>query len=97
MCHWNVKSYNNIQYEEIRTVLTNERTQLGILIITESWLDNTVIDSEINIPGYNIERKDREENNGGGVLMYISNEITYSRASTYESKQLELLCVKITP
>ena len=86
VCHWNVRSYNNTKYEEIRTVLTDERTQLDILIITESWLDNTVTDSEINIPGYNIERKDREEKNGGGVLMYISNEITYSRASTYESR-----------
>ena len=70
---------------------------MDVLVITESWLNDTISNSEIDIPGYKIERKDRTGKTGGGVLMYISNDIDFNRASNYESKELELLCVKIVP
>lgn len=89
VCHWNIyiRSFRTTKYEEIGTLLEND----------ESWLDDTAVDSEIYIPGYKIERKDRNGKVAGGVLMYISSHITYCRASPYESSDLELLCVKIAP
>ena len=41
-----------------------------IVCITETWLDNSISDNELTIPGYCIIRLDRNRH-GGGVLMYI--------------------------
>ena len=73
MAHLNVRSlYNKV--DEIAYLLC--KSQLDLLCITESWLDNSITDSEIHIPGYAIERRDRNRN-GGGVLMYIKDTLKY--------------------
>ena len=47
---------------------------MGVIGITESWLDASVTDSEINITDYSILRRDRKrEGGGGGVCIYIRN------------------------
>ena len=48
-----------------------------IFSVNETWLDETVNDSEIAIPGYNVLRKDRNRN-GGGVCFYIRDCINFS-------------------
>ena len=92
-----ILSFRTTKYEEISTLLENDESQLDVLIITDSWLDDTATDSEIYIPGYKIERKDKNGKVAGGVLMCISCHITYCGASPYELSDLELLCVKIAP
>ena len=37
--------------------------------IAETWLNNCHTDSEIAIHGYNLQRLDRTEGNGGGVAV----------------------------
>ena len=44
---------------------------VDILAINETRLDCTISNGEINIPGYVIERKDRNRS-GGGVALYTS-------------------------
>ena len=40
--------------------------------ITETWLDNSISDSKIDLPGYSVHRLDRRNNcMGGGVALYI--------------------------
>ena len=46
----------------------------GIIIGTETWLDNSIKDSEIFSSGYRIHRKDRKTGNGGGVLIAAKEE-----------------------
>ena len=46
------------------------KTKVAVIAISESKLDETVVNGEINIPGYNILRSDRNRY-GGGVLCYI--------------------------
>jgi len=45
--------------------------------VSETWLDDSITDSEIALPGYSIERKDRQSL-GGGVCLYINNSISYN-------------------
>ena len=52
------------------------RTKAAILAISESWLDNTVTNAELNIDGYSVLRKDRNRH-GGGVCIYINNNLNY--------------------
>ena len=43
-----------------------------IICIVETWLSNEIDSTEIDIPGYQLYRKDRNRQ-GGGILMYIAN------------------------
>jgi len=43
-----------------------------IIGITESWTTNNLLDSELNLPGYDLFRCDRPNTcKGGGVLLYV--------------------------
>ena len=50
------------------------KTKAAITGITESKLDHTVLDLEVNFPGYDILRCDRNRNKGG-VLLVIEGRI----------------------
>ena len=47
-----------------------------ILTVNETGLDKSVCDYEVEIPGYDIIRLDRNRN-GGGVAMFIRKNIPY--------------------
>lgn len=52
------------------------RTKTAIFAVSETWLDETVTDGEINIDGYNVLRQDRNRH-GGGVCIFIKNSLNY--------------------
>jgi ribosomal protein L44E len=49
-----------------------------IVCICETWLNATVLSSEL-LPGYSIFRRDRVRKIGGGVLMAVKNNIHVTR------------------
>jgi hypothetical protein len=57
--------------------LATELTQfnIGVAIITETWFNDRHIDQFVNIAGYDIHRKDRLNKKGGGVAIYVRNDI----------------------
>ena len=62
--------------EEVKIIA--HRTKAAVIGISESKLDETVLNGEILIPGYTILRSDRNRN-GGGVLCYIKDTIGFTR------------------
>ena len=42
--------------------------------ITETWWDDTY-DWSVNMEGYRLFRKDRKGRRGGGVALYVSNQL----------------------
>ena len=52
------------------TILSNK---FVVFTISESWLDATVSDLEIEIPGYNIYLVDRSNKVDDGVCAYVAN------------------------
>ncbi len=46
-----------------------------IIGITESWANNDITDAELGLEGYVTVRKDRMGRRGGGVLLYIKENI----------------------
>jgi hypothetical protein len=76
----------------IRFILTS--TTLEVLAINESKLDNSINDGEIHIPGYVSIRKDRTRH-GGGVLIYIKENLAYSNRSDLVPYRLEMICLEI--
>jgi exonuclease III len=69
--------------------------QVHILCISESHTNNTQSTSELKIPGYRLERKDRSNGPHGGVCIYIRDDISYQRRTDLETEELELLWIEI--
>ena len=65
-----------------------------IITLNETRLDSSVLNGEIEIPGYDIVRRDRNRS-GGGVAMYIRSNIPYTIRKDLFPDNLELICVEI--
>lgn len=61
--------------------------------VTETWLNNSVTDSEI-IPGYSIFRRDREDR-AGGVMIAVKGGIEVKRRPDLEKDGAELVVVDL--
>ena len=79
--------------DEIKDLLFN--MPFDILAINESKIDNSIPDTEISIPGYNLIRKDRNRA-GGGVVLYIRDHIPFSDRKDLVPDRLEMVCVEIS-
>ena len=76
-------------------------TQAAVIGVTETWLNSAVLDSEICIPGYLTERKDRSTD-GGGVCVYIRKDVAYNcmtdlNSNTVEAVWIDILLPKTKP
>ncbi len=76
--------------DSLRTYASS--TSPDIIALCETWLDDTVSDSEVFIPGYCLVRRDRNRH-GGGVLLYLHESIPIISASKHPS--IELLVVEV--
>ena len=63
-------------------------TNAAIIAVTETWLANPICDNEVCIPGYSIQRKDRNRE-GGGVCIFIRNNINFNRSSDIDKDDLD--------
>jgi exonuclease III len=50
---------------------------LDVITLNETRVDDSVLNGEVEIPGYDIVRRDRNRN-GGGVGIYIRNNIPFT-------------------
>ena len=73
--HFRYLNINSIlpKIEQLRSLLIN--WNISVLGITETKLDNTVSNEEVEIDGYNLIRSDRNRN-GGGIACYVKTSIT---------------------
>ena len=72
--HLNVNSLLS-KIEEMRQIAL--ASNAAVICISESKLDDTVLDGEVEIEGYKIIRADRNRN-GGGVACYIKSDLSYN-------------------
>jgi len=72
----------NVNFQSIKTKQGQLYNMLDsikpdIICGTETWIDNSIKDSQIFTPGYNIYRNDRNLN-GGGVLLAVRDNLISS-------------------
>ena len=77
---------------EIR-VLANH-TNAAVICVTETWFDSSVTDTEVEIPGYLIQRRDRSRS-GGSVCMYIRSDLAFNPRHDLTVEELENIWVEI--
>ena len=62
--------------DQIRSMLT--KTKFDLMCLCETFLDSNADDNEISIAGYSVESRHLNRH-GGGVLVYINDDINYNR------------------
>ena len=97
LIHLNI---NNLlsKIDELREIA--RKTRATVIGITESKLDGSVLDWEINIDGYELVRSDRNRH-GGGVACYIRSDISFNVRGDFSSEIenifLDILLPKTKP
>ena len=89
--HLNVRSLLPKIHEPRHIV---QKTSASMIGITESWLDSTISDSENNIPGYIVVRQDRNRE-GGGVCIFIKEDLAFNDRKDLYQKKLEMVWLGI--
>ena len=82
LIHLNINSILS-KIDELLAIAKESRA--SVIGITESKLDKTVLDKEINTDGYELARSDRNRH-GGGVACYIRNDISFSVRGDFSSE-----------
>ena len=91
--HLNARSVSK-HIDELRYLLLN--TNFDIFAVSESWLNKNTPKNRYHVDGYNVVRKDRHCNSGGGVCVYIKSDIKYKCVDLpYDGDQPEMLCVQL--
>lgn len=74
--------------DEIKLVFTSNK--VGIITFSETWLDSSINDSEIEIENCIVIRKDRNHN-GGGVCAYIRSDICFNVRMDLDHAHIEAI------
>ena len=82
MIHLNINSVLS-KTDELRVVA--KKSKAAVIGVTESKLDATVLDGEVNIDGYEVKRSDRNRH-GGGVACYVRNDISFNVRSDFSDE-----------
>ena len=97
LIHLNINSLLS-KIDELRAIAKKSRA--AVIGITESKLDESVTDGEINIDGYEVIRSDWNRH-GGGVACYIRNDISFNPRGNFSSEVenifLDMLLPKTKP
>ena len=79
--------------DELRIVFHHNKP-LAILL-TETWLNDSVSDHELTLNGYQLMRRDRKERRGGGCAVYVMDGIKVKRRNDIEEDGIEVLWFEI--
>lgn len=90
-CSLNARSVMNKKLD-IQALLVEER--LDVLAVTETFLGDEILDSELLGGDYTIFRRDRNRH-GGGVMLYVKNSISAIRRRDLETN-CEVLWVELS-
>lgn len=95
--HINAQSLACIShFDEIYKIL-NDNKNLHILAISETWLNATHTLKKYKIPGYKLIRSDRTRSSGGGVALYIRENLKPIKLAVNDpSSGIEFLFAEIT-
>lgn len=89
----------NIHYlmpklDEIRHILSQFNSP-DIIGLCETFLNEDTSNNELYVTNYNFERKDRPLKKGGGLIVYINENVKYIRRYDLESSEIESICIEV--
>ncbi|XP_031571341.1 uncharacterized protein LOC116305543 [Actinia tenebrosa] len=98
LLHLNARSINQ-NLTKLTDFLTTLDLTFSLIGITETWLDKRNSSSDyINIEGYNFIQKSRDDRPGGGVGLFIKDDINFkirNDLTVFDSQILESIFIEI--
>ena len=97
ICVFNSRSIKN-KLEFLFLFVKQQSPQYDMIFITESWLNDKILDSQVCPNGYQIIRKDRTSDllkRGGGVLLLYKNGLNVVDKTECSQTDVEHLCVDV--
>ena len=73
----------------------NDLEEAELMVIMESHLNPNILDSEIQIPHFDIHRTDRTNRSRGGVMNYVKDTLSSTPILSYSNDVCEVLIIKI--
>ena len=94
---WSLLTSTSVVYSRrwmrLDTVLS-EKSPPAIIAFTETWLDDTIVNGDIAVQGYNVYRKNRNRH-GGGIAVYVADRLKVTRRSDLEMDDIELIWLEL--
>ena len=94
--HLSVVQYNVQSLYHKIDLIQSELSSFDIISITETWLDANIPNSNILLPGFQFpERKDRQADHYGGVVIYVKDSIPFKRRTDLEINNVECIWIEL--
>ena len=93
MIHLNIRSLLP-KLDELKFYLSNNN-RIQILSLNETWLNSSVDNEEVAIPGFMLFRRDRPTDSHGGVALYVRSELQPVLIPELSDSTVESVFVKI--
>ena len=93
IAHLNVRSILN-KMDDVRSLIHNKR--FDIFTFSETSLNPSIKESELNIPGYTLVRHDRTGKRGGSTGIYVRNNIPYKHRQDLSAENIESSWIKVS-
>ena len=93
--HVNMRSLcptSSDKLEDLQNTLCKTE-KCDIIAVSETWLDPTITNKQIELSDYQVFRKDRNRN-GGGVALYFENSLPAKQLKDFDGIDLEVIAVE---
>ena len=95
--HINIQGLSN-KIDQLKLLLQSGQNQINILGVSETKLNNIHPDSPFHINGFQKPfRRDRKENAGGGILVYVKEGVCCKQRPDLEHARLECIWLEVQP
>ena len=92
MCHINIRS---LSVAKLRAIECNLSKLFDVITLSETHLHPNVTSDAMKLPGFHeILRKDRV-GQGGGVAIYVKENLAYKRMFNYERVDMEAIWIQL--
>ena len=92
VCHINagsLKSKHTILYQLLST------SKMDVIMVSESWLNLHIPSSFVSIPGFLLYRNDRKDRVGGGVCVFVKENLHAKSVFSSSLCPIEFVCIEI--
>ena len=76
---------------------TLKLNSISLALITETWLNENIDDSAVNIENYSVVRRDRKNKVGRGVCTFIKSHIPFKLLTELHDDDFETLWTHVRP
>ena len=71
--------------DQLRYLMNDNDVDFNVFAVNETFLNESFSDCEISILGYTVLRRDRVSKAGGGVAVYIKDNLPFIRRTEFEN------------